>query len=1189
MARAAEVELQFRQVSPETYFIAARVLRRVLRNELKITSPLIKLPHRKSLVIDRDRLLWLVARDELGVESNGVLPARLMLIARPEEEELNRWDRSRLLRYYWQLVYHARLDFHLQDSVAPSRMSLAMLRERINRVGQSEFDEIRAVLRQEAMLLQPDDLRAIYAEFLAVYCELETFAPELLPLYFPSLRDPEAIQGLVRQDCPAERLLEACTPKELQGQRPSELPAVRSARATEAEGETTKTKPSERRCRQRLRWALRFREQGNSVRAALWFQQAMAAAPTELAEEARRGMAAELDTLSRRLQAALELTDDLAATWRRISGELAARAGKGFWNANIRLLYDLQKVCLDDERETYRVDLWKWLRSFGRDPLKRPLPNQRVVLMSKHLASATRRLGSVRLDVLERQELSHLLHESAAAAERLMRRRLEPFVAHSLHDTGFTANSVVEEVAFEKMVEELLDRVVHRGFLTLGDLRDAVSRNQLKMADLSGSGEFLSGDALLQADQRLSFLLDGVYQKGPFYLRWLQSLSSLIFGTAWGRNITVYAALPYGSAFMAIRGIEHLIDMFRTATGQQSDASPPPALAPAETSSTMETPTSDPQPETPAQADAAEAPSVESSVEETAAAAKEAMETTTSAFLPDPPEHHSILTANELAISVVLLGSIIFVLMHFPSVRAGVLRVLRVFWTMMRWMLYDLPIAVLKFPPVAWLMRSLPVMLFRRYLLTPIVLTALYWKILPGMGITQPPNRLMVILFFSLTLAVFFSRLGRDTEELFWDWVGKTWYRVRVHLIFGLFTLIIDVFRQVMDGLERVLYAVDEWLRFRTGESNVTLGIKAVLGAVWSVVHAVVRFAVTLLIEPQINPIKHFPVVTVSHKLLVFTIPHVAFLLTNVLGPALAGTVATIVITGIPGIFGFLAWEFKENWRLYAANRPRKLRAAHIGSHGETMLRLLRPGFHSGTIPKLFAKRRRNARKARFRPEIDRRAKFDEQLHHVAESVRHFIERELLALLKQTRGFGRSALSISDLKLSTNRIVSEIRHEDSERPLQLTISEQSGWLIAGITQLGWAADRLEDRERRVLQAALAGVYKLGAVDLVREQIESRFDDPSLAYDIAEQGLVVWPHRDFDKELTYPLEERPVSTPRPRSAARAAGMGPLPLAELVFQEHELDWLEWQTYWETERTSSTVSNLLEIRLLPVKSGA
>ena len=38
-----------------------------------------------------------------------------------------------------------------------------------------------------------------------------------------------------------------------------------------------------------------------------------------------------------------------------------------------------------------------------------------------------------------------------------------------------------------------------------------------------------------------------------------------------------------------------------------------------------------------------------------------------------------------------------------------------------------------------------------------------------------------------------------------------------------------------------------------------TLGTKAFLGVVWFFVTYVVRFVVTLLVEPQVNPIKHFP------------------------------------------------------------------------------------------------------------------------------------------------------------------------------------------------------------------------------------------------------------------------------------------------------------------------------------------
>ena len=47
--------------------------------------------------------------------------------------------------------------------------------------------------------------------------------------------------------------------------------------------------------------------------------------------------------------------------------------------------------------------------------------------------------------------------------------------------------------------------------------------------------------------------------------------------------------------------------------------------------------------------------------------------------------------------------------------------------------------------------------------------------------------------------------------------------------------------------------------------------------------------------------------------------------------------------TVIPGIFGFLAWELKENWKLYRANRPKTLRPVQVGSHGESLARLIAP------------------------------------------------------------------------------------------------------------------------------------------------------------------------------------------------------------------------------------------------------
>src|SRR5262245_66095647 len=92
----------------------------------------------------------------------------------------------------------------------------------------------------------------------------------------------------------------------------------------------------------------------------------------------------------------------------------------------------------------------------------------------------------------------------------------------------------------------------------MGDLRDAVSRNNLRLPDLSGPREFFRGDKLIRANRRLPVLLDGVYRRGEFYLRWLQRLSSVALGTAIGRLLVLYVLLPFGGAFLTLEGLQHV-------------------------------------------------------------------------------------------------------------------------------------------------------------------------------------------------------------------------------------------------------------------------------------------------------------------------------------------------------------------------------------------------------------------------------------------------------------------------------------------------------------------------------------------------------------------------------------------------------------------------------------------------------
>jgi len=1199
----AEVEQLFREREPGAFFVLPRVVRRVWQSELEIASPWVPPPHRKSCVIERDRLLWLVARDELGVDADTPLPQRLILIARPEEDRLQSFSREDLFRYYWRLLFHARIDFELGPKTTPARMTIAELRSRIDSLGQTPFDEVRSVLRTEQMLLRPDDPRHVYAEFVAVWHELHAFAPALLPLYFPSLDSDEAVLRAIGPDCDAAALLEATRPGELSPTRAISF-APSSGDVAEALLEGSQIHLASRSPRKYaafVRRANQLRVDGNNVRAALVRRQAFDVAPLDLMNEARQELLREIEFLVLRIQAALELTDDEVRPWLAMCERLLPAARRGFWNANTRLLYDLQQVCLDHEQEIYKVDLLRWLKSLAKDSLKHPLPSQRVVMMSKHLRSAALRVPAVQIDTEGRKELSDLLHAAADAAEHLLRKRMEPLVASALTEAGFVPNGVVERVAFRKVTHELLDGVVQRGFLTLGDLRDAISRNQLKMPDLTDAREFVSGDPLLRTDKLLASRVDGVYQRGPFYLRWLQRVSSLAYGTHYGRMLTKFLFLPFGLSFLTLMAVEEVAHLVighppTSATHAAVDAPPTPPIA-AEPGEAQPVVLEQPGDET---TDAAKVASVSAEVPPANAVPPSVTDAPLVAAGHVAVRHYLVYSH----LNMFWLGCLIFALIHAPAFRYAVVSLLKATWKVLKVALVEVPRRIVKFPPVEWFLKSFPMKLFRRIVLAPLLATAVFCLVLPYFGVYERPNRWWSLAILLVSIVVLNSRIGRDTEELTREFLSRTWYRIRTHLLLGLFMLIIDAFQWLMDGLERVLYAVDEWLRFRSGESSVALGLKAVLGLVWSIVHGVIRFCVTLLIEPQINPIKHFPVVTVSHKLVLgtLTIP-LATVLERFYDRATAYTMTGLILSGIPGVFGFLAWELKENWKLYAANRSPTLRPVRIGHHGESLLRLLCPGFHSGTIPKLFARRRRAARKAHQNQNVNKQARYTEKLHHEAESLRHFVDRELIVLLRESRTFRERSLSVKHIELATNRVAILLLDEGQpDEPVHIDFAEQSGWLIAGVAKLGWLAD-LTDEDRAVFRTALAGLYKLGAVDLVREQVESQLIAPSIPvvasipdasppvnaatsiphthpYDIASTGLVVWPLGHYEAEVHYSLDETPTTTPRPRSLARAAGLIPLPLASLLFAEHSLTWDDWRAYWETEQSFSAIP----LRLLP-----
>lgn len=1139
-------------VDPSAFLVWPRILRRLVMQDQELTGIHWHVPHRKCYVVSRERLLTFVAPDELGLTSSQSVPDRVILISRPDRDDLVVASLEALEGYLWRLLFHARVHAHLNQLIESKQLTVAIVRARIDQIGQSEFDEIRSVLEREHFLFPEPKEIEVYAEFVALYSELKQFSPKWRHSYFPSIHDFAVIDETIGQDLNAAEIfantkLPQALPPEF-----TELSGTEDQQNSAADDHIAAHVPQSDRIPPGSRWAERTIERlvqqsekaaanGNSVRAAVLVTQACQYATDEHQEQLLQLAGSELARLTQRLQAAVGFDEADANAWNVSLAALVRNSLHGFWNNDARLLYDLQKVCVDHEREISVISLMGWICSFGRKPIKRPLPNQREVLMSKHLRSATARLPTTALTSSERNALSRLLNAAAKSAEDQLRKRLRPLLSEALVRVGLNPQNVPERVARQKLVEEMSDAIVRRGFLTIGNLRDTMSRNNLKLSDLETVQQVLNGDQLLRADRQLSELLDGVYYPGEFYMRWLQRLSSLAFGTPIGRFFTQYVAIPFGASFVILKGLDHLLHLVMGLFTKHTPA-----------------------------------------VSETL---HEGSEAVVQAATHSHHEHPAIIATVPVFLA---LGLFLLALIHVRLFRKAIAEILRLTWKAIRSVAYDTPRWFFKLPLVQAILHSPPAVLFRRYLLLPLASTIVVAAFsLPWMSTWTQWWYINGMIWLVLSI-VLNSRLGRDFEELSSEWLMSLIHKIGVRFFLSLFDFVLETFKRLLEFIERVLYAVDEWLRFKSGESQVSLILKAILGVGWAAIAFVVRFWVNLLIEPQINPIKHFPVVTVSHKII---LPMQPFLTSTLekwfnLSAGMANTLAAVAVFFAPGMFGFLVWELKENWRLFAANRANRLLPVLIGSHGESLIRLMKPGFHSGTLPKLYSKLRRAERKSQLRRWKTSKAVYRDRLHHVEEEVHHFIERELVALLYESRGWGDIRLKIGHVEAASNSLKIELECPAlAGESLWLQFEEQSGWLVANIMRSGWLTN-LTEPQLAVFKLALAGIYKIGGVDLIREQIGACFNNRPLRYDISDQGLIVWPDRTYGDEVRYQLIDRRLISPRPRRIAREHNLVDIDARALIYSLNPISWKRWVDAWTAESEGHSIPALfpLEIQLLP-----
>ncbi|MDD4267887.1 MAG: hypothetical protein PHN77_06660 [Thermoguttaceae bacterium] len=1023
----AELEQAIAAAAAPVYLVASRVLRRVIRRQWELAGLQYRIPHGEVFVIARARLVGIVEWDELGLPEGAVIPERVILLRRPDLDELKANPAAAILTQSWRSVFHGMVHLAAENRIARGELPASNVRDWIDRLGIQEFAEMCEVLRQERLLLGSHDPTVALIEAAAVFWELYYFSPHLLPIWFPAIEEPERVAELFRELVEPAPLFSASRPKG--AKKPvAETPAEVLGRASTSE--RLPDPPGQGLARRLLsprretleRRADRAAGRGNLVRAMILRARVRLQTPRETAGRARAIVRETVDRLIHQLLEALQETHKDPDAWRAPLINLVQLAARGSWTVEQRLLYDLQKVSIDHQRGTLRLDVVGWLFSLGRRPLRCPLPHQKGVLICRHLHSARRRLARVRLEVENRRTLDGLLQKAAEKAEDLVRAEIRPLIRQAFRAAGFSAESPAETVAGDKLIEELLDQIVERGFLTMGDLRDALARNQLKLPDLAHPAELAYGDQLLLVDRHLAGSLGGVHRRGEFYLRWMQAISSLAFGTPWGRVFTKYMAVPFGGAYALEAGIQHMIHKL---TGAAEASSP---------------------------------------------------------------------------VTTFSLGMLFLALLNSEQFRVSFWRLMQLAGRGVKFCLIEFPKRMINIPAIRRVLQSAPVRFGYRLAVKPAMFTAVFCAVVSRLLAPWQWSTGGVATVFCSMVLVLNSRLGRDMGEIATEWLLEALERVGIQSLAALFRWVMEVFRSAVDAVDRLLYAMDEWLRFRTGEHRAMLAIKALLIPGWLVLRYVVRFAVNLLIEPQINPIKHFPVVTVSHKILLPFIPALAGFLTLTMDKATAYLSAATIIALIPGACGFLVWELRENWRLYQANRPKKPHPTPVGSHGETVGRLLRPGFHSGTIPKRYARLRRAAGNASTTGKWEAVRNHLLAIRDIELSLRRYVERELIATLRRSAAWDTPPLAVRAVSAHTNRIVVHLVADgEADRGARLELDLSAGHLVARFIAPGWL-ERLDDRQLTAFRDALECFYGTTGADFDRHPIDS--DLPSRVVDEA---------------------------------------------------------------------------------------
>lgn len=855
----------------------------------------------------------------------------------------------------------------------------------------------------------------------------------------------------------------------------------------------------------------------------------------------------------------LQLDEKVLAGLQDMLEYLIHKTSLGGEGIESELLMDIENSRIDGNLEFSELNLWGWIRSFGGEPLRIPLPYQNQMRRLLYLGSALHKSHYLKLPKEKLNQYQQILQKACHMEEERIRDNLKPFIREAFEHQNLPLKNSQKKIAFLKIQEEMLDTIIERGHSHFTDLRDVLSRNHLKLEDLK-VWEVFQGDSLLRIDKELSKKLRGIHRSAEIYMRFLQVLSSLFFGTRRGRRISWCFFIPVGGAVV-------LLVLSKSILHHLFHINPFDPLTLFITVVALEF------------------------------------------FI-----HSKIF--RKIVFSPFTLRPIFKKLLVYPALGGGTLFLIccAYFWkTLIAYkpqgmenlyfyllgygasFIIALVLMVLKAKKIPSFLRNLLVSPALGGGVLFILCHIYFWNKLIADIKPQTMKEVHFALlvysaFFIMSFAFVNTRIGIKLSSGVGEAYGWAVHAIGKGLFLRVLFFIIQCSRSFLKKMEHLVYVVSDYLRFIQGEKVSTSYTKALMVLLWTPFAYILSLYILLFIEPQINPLK-FPVVSIFYKVLLVK-PELytklihgleqgsGWLLPNTIAYGFAWFTAFV----FTGLFGFLAWELQENWRLYEHNASKVVKPVAVGSHGETITQFLRPGFHSGTLPHLFQK----LRKATAQAEVSKMdyspvLPLEQEMRHIEESIKRFADRDFLLTLRVHPLFEHFSGEVEKVEITSSAIsvFMTLKKDRETWAFQTSFEEKKGYLVANFALKEGNLENLSSDQQKVMAYLLGAFYKKAGVDLTEEEIEVFLRQMYSEYfDQKEQHLhyQVEPHaiRVTFRDSGTPGADSSMSRMR-RGLRRmstlwkSSNYRDLSLDKILFHRHNLEWASFNSIYDEAHVS------------------